>query len=297
MLKSIFIATIVVQQLATVEPAYRDHLGYETAARGTVSSELAEVWNAPAAAGNAYLLMRPESGAAVYLRFVEDEPGSAPPAALRTHGWNVTELLVKDPDALARKLEGSPFAVIGAPRDLYAAPNAPRAMQVRGPSGEVLYLTRTGGTSFDLGEATSFVDRTFIVVVGGPSMDELRRFYDKTLGLSVGGASPFPITVLSKAHSLPLDTRYPLALAAVAPGHHVELDQYPPTAGPRARGKDALPSGMAMVAFLAEDLDDIDARWRARPRKIAAAPYDGRRVAVTEGPAGEWLEIVESTPR
>ena len=50
--------------------------------------------------------------------------------AMTTHGWNATELLVKDPDPLAEKLAGSAFRMIGAPKDLWPAPDAPRAMQV-----------------------------------------------------------------------------------------------------------------------------------------------------------------------
>ena len=82
---------------------------------------------------------------------------------MTTFGWNATELLVKDPDALAEQLvTGSAFRMIGPPKDLWAAPDAPRAMQVKGPGNEVLYLTRN--LDFDF---SGYVDRVFIMVVGG----------------------------------------------------------------------------------------------------------------------------------
>ena len=299
MLKSIFIVTMIVRQLATVEPAYRDHLLYRTAERGTVSAELARAWDAPAMRGDNYLLMQPASGAEVYLRFVEDRAAKDVPPPLTTHGWAATELLTTDPDELARKLEGSPFKVIGPPKDLYDSDKAPRAMQVQGPDGETLYMTRPipGGTRYDLGVAETFVDRTFIVVVGGPSMAELRRFYGETLGLPAGEPTPFVIGVLARANGLPPDTRFPLAVVPLSPGHLIELDEYPAATRARPRRRGALPPRMAMVSFLAEAPDKLAVKWRKPLRKIAAQPYGGRRVGVTVGPAGEWIEVVEAVPR
>jgi hypothetical protein len=295
MLKSIIIITLIVQQLATVEPAYRDHLHYQTVARGVVSAELAGLWDAPAVRGDPYILMQPASGSAVYLRFIEEADTRDRPATLTTFGWAVPELLVTDPDELARRLENSAFKVIGPPKDLFPSEKAPRAMQVQGPDDEILYLTRTlpGGSRYDLGAATSFVDRTFIVVVGGPSMSELRRFYGEVLGLQVDEPSPFVIGVLARANGLPPDTKFPLAIAPVAPGYLIELDEYPSVARPRAVAKGSLPPRMAMVSFLAEAPDQLKVRWRTPFRKIAEQPYASRRAAVTIGPAGEWLEVIE----
>lgn len=298
MLKSIFIVTTVVSQLNAVEPAYREHLQYETMDRGFVSGELAQAWDAGAMAGKPYVLMRPASGAEVYLRFIEDGEARTAPSPLTTYGWAATELLVTDPDELAKRLADTPFTVIGPPKDLYPSPKAPRAMQVQGPADEVLYLTRAipGGSRYELGVASSFVDRTFIVVVGGPSMAELRRFYGEVLGLTPGEPSPFVISVLSRANGLPPDTTYPLSVVPLAPGHLVELDEYPRGTGPRPVAPGHLPPRMAMVAFLADELDGRGIRWRSPPRAVSAAPYGGRRVGITVGPAGEWLEVVESRP-
>ena len=101
MLKTIAIVTLVVRSLATVEPAYQDHLGYSVVERGTVPREITRTWDAPAMTGRPFLLLQPESGAQVYLRFIEAPPGSAEVRPFMTHGWNAMELLVTDPDATA----------------------------------------------------------------------------------------------------------------------------------------------------------------------------------------------------
>jgi catechol 2,3-dioxygenase-like lactoylglutathione lyase family enzyme len=288
MLKNIVIITISVFQLGPVETAFQEHLGYTTVERGSVSEALGRAWDAPASAGHDYALMRPASGAEVYLRFVEgpELEGYEP---LRNWGWNATELLVTDPDALAARLQDSPFEIIGPPKDLWNAPDAPRALQTLGPGNEVLYLTRNG--SF---ETRSEVDRVFIMVVGGPSMAALRDFYGGRLGLRVGDATPFQISVLSRAQGLPADTTYPLAIATVSDDFLIELDEYPTTAGSRPISAGHLPPGTAMVTFEVDSLDRFDLSWRAEARAVDDFPYAGRRAAVTIGPAGEWIELIET---
>jgi len=290
MLKSILIVTISVFNLGDIETAYRDFLDHQVVNSNTISAELGAAWDADAMAGREMLLMQPESEAAVYLRFVENKAveGYAP---MTTHGWNGTELLVKDPDGVADRLADSPFEIIGPPKDLWEAPNAPRAMQALGPSDEVLYLTRN-----DDFEINTSIDRTFIMVLGGPSMDAMGAFYGDTFGLEVGDPMPFPISVISNAQNKPLDTTYPLAIATVSKEFLIELDEYPADAPPRPILPGHLPPGIAMVTFeYVGELDDLDVEWRAKPRRIDAFPYNGRDAGVIVGAAGEWIELVEVT--
>ena len=288
MLKSIVIVTISVLNLAPAEEAYRDYLGYTTVERGRLSAEITATWDARGMENREYLLMQPASGAEVYLRFVEN-PTTESHVAMTTHGWNATELLVEDPDEMADRLADSPFETIGPPKNLWAAPDAPRAMQVRGPAGEVLYLTRNHRFTYD-----TFVDRVFIMVVAGPSISELDDYYAKKTGLAVGDASPFPITVVSKAQGLPPDTTYPLAIATVSQEFLIELDEYPAAIEARPVEQGYLPPGTSMVSFEVADLDAFDIVWRAQPGALNEKPYAGRRAAVTVGPAGEWLELIET---
>ena len=286
MLKSIVIVTISVLNLGTVEDAYENHLGYTAVEQGKLTTAVAEVWNARKMAGREYLVMQPSSNEPVYLRFIEN-PTTEDHVAMTTYGWNATELLVKDPDILAEQLASSPFSIIGPPKDLWAAPNAPRAMQVRGPANEVLYLTRNVDFAF-----SAFVDRVFIMVLSGPSMMNLSNYYSNKMGIGVGDATPYAISVVSRAQNLPATTTYPLAIATVSKKFLIELDEYPAGTGPRPITDGYLPPGTSMVTFEVEDLDAFDVTWQATPRTLDGLPYLGRRTAVTVGPAGEWIELI-----
>jgi hypothetical protein len=288
MLKTILIITISVLNLASVESAYEEYFAYAVAERGVVSAELGAAWNAPAMAGKPYVLMQPDNGAEVYIRFIENEAveGYAP---LITTGWNATELLVQDPDALAVTLEDSPFTVTGAPADLWDAPDAPRAMQALGPGNEVLYLTRNNDFT-----TTTAVDRVFIMVLGGPSLDALSDFYADRLGLGLGDPLELPVPFMAEAQGVAADTLYPLRVAVISRDYLLELDQYPAAVGARPLNPGHLPPGTAMVSFEVANLDALDVDWRATPAAIDAFPYNGRRTGVTQGPAGEWLELIET---
>lgn len=293
MLKYISIVTILVSQLGGVEPAWEEHLDYRTVHRGAITEEVAAVWNTPAMAGQPFIIMQPASEAPVYIRFIEARPtpGHAP---MMTWGWNATELLVEDPDGLAKRLDGSPFRIIGPPADLYEGVDAPRAMQALGPGDELLYFTRIipAGTELPLSGATTPVDRVFITVVGGPSLAALGDFYAR-LGLPTADLGEWRIDVLAQAHGLPVESRFPLAVARFPRDYLIELDEYPPSAGPRPVRDGELPPGLALVSVMADDLGQLDAEWRSPPRAVAEFPYSGRRAGTVVGPAGEWLEVIE----
>ncbi|MAF84759.1 MAG: hypothetical protein QGH93_10670 [Gammaproteobacteria bacterium] len=288
MLKSIIIVTISVLNLNSIEDAYHDHLGYTAVDQGELSAATTEIWNTGNMTGSKYLVMQPSSNEKVYLRFVEN-PTTEGHTAMTTHGWNSTELLVKDPDTLAEQLAGSPFTLIGPPKDLWPAPNAPRAMQVLGPANEVLYLTNNQNFEF-----SAIVDRVFISVLSGPSMTELADYYSNKLGLRVSEATPFKITVVANMQKMPADTTYPLAVATISERFLIELDEYPPSTSARPVTNGYLPPGTSMVTFEVEDLDALDVNWRAAPKTLDGLPYGGRRTAVTVGPAGEWIELIET---
>jgi hypothetical protein len=295
MLTAILMVTLVVPDLGAAERAYAQWLGLQVTARGEISASLAASWDAPAVAGSRYLLLQSASGADVHLRLIE-RPPTLGYAAMRTHGWNSNEILVEDPAALERKFgaEDSPFRVIGSTAPLGSNPKV-LAMQALGPAGELNYFTRIppeGGT-FIKTPARAFVDRTFIVVLGGPSMADMRGFYRDQLGQTVTEPYLSTVKVLQQALDLPTATQTPIALVPISPGFLIELDEYPPVTGPRPRRDGDLPPGMAMVSFVVSDLDTRPLPWRARPAVRAEAPYGGRRAGVLTGAAGEWIELIE----
>jgi catechol 2,3-dioxygenase-like lactoylglutathione lyase family enzyme len=295
MLKEIAIVTIIATNIGQVQTGWERFLGYTVADRGTVSSELSEHWQAPAMKGAKYIVMQPANDAPVYVRFVEDET-AGDYRAMTTHGWNSTELLVSDPDALARTLENRYFETVGEPMDLWDARDAPRAMQALGPGGELLYLTRNNPMADALGldESMPLVERVFIMVVGGPSMEEFRNFYGDTLGLKLGDPTPFQLGVFALMNEADASITYPLAVAPTAPGYLIEFDELPESLPDRNIVPGHLPPGIAMVGFNAGDLSG-ELHWHSEPRKLHEFPYDGHRAGILLGPAGELIELIETS--
>jgi len=300
LLRDVVMVTHCVADLEITEQQWSQLLGYATVERGTLGADRCAAWDTPGAIGQRYALMQPASGEPVYLRFIETgERGHGPPA---TRGWSATELLVQDVDELARRLEGTGFRRLGGPGDLYARPNAPRAMQVLGPAGELVYFTRLlpGGSRYGLRQARSWVDRPFIITVGGPASAGLEQFYGEVLGQRIMERTPFVNGILALMCQVPPHTVFPTAIARI-PGRRflLEIDEYPPTVQPRPRRPGHLPGGMAMVSFAVGDLDVLGplARHgvtaRATPRALQGTGYGDRRAVVIEGPAGEWLELIE----
>ena len=287
-------ATLCVSDISTCRSAYTDLLDYQVIDEGELPQSLAAAWSTPDMTGMPYALLQPSSGAEVYLRFIETgrSGGYWPPV---TQGWIATEILTTDPDALLEKLQGSAFTHIGGPGDLYPHPKSARALQMAGPAGELMYFTRIlpGGSRFGLHGAKTFVDRPFIMVTGGTSMDEIHGFYGGVLGLRVTEPSPFVIGQMSRVLGVDPRTAYPVSLARI-PGRSflIELEELPPYIERRHVPEGQLPEGLAMVSFKSAPLDELNLNYRAEPRRIDIPPYNGRKVAVIEGPAGEWLELI-----
>jgi hypothetical protein len=286
--------TTTATDLKAVEQAYSHYLGYKTVRRGTVDEATAIGWGAPAVAGKPILVMMPESGEPTYLRFVEQ---ALPEGykALTTYGWNATEIIVQDTDKLAEQLKGSPFEILSGPKSLDGIPDI-RAMQGLGPAGEMLYLTwvQRPIPGVDLPVAKSFVDRCFIAVLGGADMDAMRRFYEDTFGNAPDMTMDAMVHVLSKAHNLPLETKYGLMTVPLGHGSLIEVDRYPDSATVRPRPPGGLPPGMAIVTFEYPGLNELNAPFIAPPQPSQLPPYAGTMSATVIGAAGELIELVEA---
>ena len=275
--------TYLVPDLRVVEEVYPRWLDYRVVARGAVPDAVAQAWRAPTLAGREAIALAPASDEPVQLRFVA-APEASGWTALTTHGWNVSEIVVQDVDALAARLAASPFRIIGPPAGLQRFPMI-RAMQVVGPSGECLYFTEVGpGSGLDLARARSFVGRVFIVVAGGPDLDAL---FDTYAAFSNEFDSPVStrVRVISLANGLPPETQHAHGLVRLSGGTLIELDQYPPVTRPRAC-VGALHTGMAIVTFAVDELPS------STPGGVSLFDGDGRAVHLT-GATGELIELVE----
>lgn len=295
MLRSVLCATFSVRDLEASWRAFEQWLDHRTVFSGTVDAELAQRWGAPACAGRRTVVLQPVSGEEVYVRLVAtaSERGWAP---LKTYGWNAAELHVRDVHGLAEKLADSPFEIIGGPRDLMEDGTA-IALQVRGPSDEILYLTELHGDDIHAryGRAAAPVDRIFIVVLGNHDQRAAMDFYNP-FSNGVVDSGGFPIHVLAEAHGLdPVTTEFRIGSVAMKGRFRIELDDYPASAVPRLTAPGDLPPGMAMVSFLVDDLTSFAYPERVRIASMPdAVPYHGRRTARFNGPSGEWIEIVEA---
>lgn len=288
-------ATILAPDLDAAVQPYLDYLGHKMLSEGSVGDDQAAAWGAPAHAGARFKIIGPESGERQWIRFVE-----APPVpgykAMTTYGWHSLKIVVADVDAIPAKLEGSPFAHIAGPKNL-GTTSAIRAMQVKGRAEEVLYLTQipADGSLPHLPVAKSFIDRIFIVPLGTPDMMKARDWYiEKFAEVEPGIVSDdIVIGLINEAMGIPADVTMKICTVKLPGKTLIEIDDYPDVATERPRNKDSLPPGIATVSFATNSLDKVGLPFVAPPQAVAGAPYDGRRVALTTGTAGELIELVE----
>jgi catechol 2,3-dioxygenase-like lactoylglutathione lyase family enzyme len=296
MLGRIATVTLLAPDLAVATAAYRQHLGYRITHDGALGRDVARAWGRPQLAGRRTVLMEPESGAETYLRFVAGPryPGYEPLACL---GWNAAELVVADVDALAERLARSPFRVIGPPADLSFSDRI-RAMQVVGPAGELLYLTQIKERlpAFDTPVASSFVDRVFIVILGGSNLESLQDHYHARFGVPRAPVMRSVVSTLSARYGLPADHRHPIAALPLPGQCYIEADQMPEAAIARPCAPGELPPGIAMVSFEVGHLPARPASMLGPMERPPSLPYAGRRTCVCVGPAGELIELIEAAP-
>ncbi len=279
--------TYAAPDLAAVEAAYVGCLDYQVVSRIPLDRDLANAWGAAAMAGRPCLTLAPASGEAVWLRFVQS-PAAQGWRALKTYGWNATEFVVQDVDALAARLNSGPFTIIGPPKGLSRFPTI-RAMQAIGPFGECCYFTQVDHTvGLDLAPAKSFVGRVFIVVAAGPDADALFQPY----GAFANATDPpvaTPVKIISDAHGLASDALHAHGLVRLPEGTLVELDAYPKSATPRATVDGELAPGMAMVSF---DVEALGAHDFIGPAARGPAVPGGGAAACLRGAAGEVIELI-----
>jgi hypothetical protein len=294
LLTHIRVATVTTDDLEAFTTRYTQGLGYLVRERGRVSRALAASWGAPRVAGRGFVLLSSAGWPDVYLRAIE-APAVAAYHPMTTFGWNAIEIIVDDPDALREHLRGSPLRVIGEPTALSNYPTI-RAFQVEGPSREVVYLTSERGdrSQSPLPPPNGAVGRPFIMVLAGPDIQQLLKFYHDAFNIQAGPVGQRPVSILVHAQHLPPDATLPLTTGRLADhGNLIEFDGYSPSATIRPRAKGELPPGIALASFGVTSLDAIKLPFLQPPRVLREAPYFGKRAATVVGPAGELIELIE----
>ncbi|MFZ9478478.1 MAG: hypothetical protein ACO29T_06195 [Steroidobacteraceae bacterium] len=284
--------TIAAPDLQHMIDSYHLYLGYELVDHGRVSSAQAEIWNLPGLVGRRYALMLPGGEGHTFFRFIESKPANDY-VPFQHMGWNAAELMVQDTDGIAARLADSPFKIIGPPADLSFSDKI-RAMQALGPAGESIYLTsfKEKLPEFDTPDPKHYVDRVFIVILGGPSCAAINDFYHQHFNTAKAPVVPAVITVLSNAQGLPADSKHDLAAIALQGQSFIEADHMPPSTRPRLAREGELPPAISMVSFAVREMPK-SVEWLAPPRALPVAPYHGRKAGVCVGPGGEWIELIE----
>lgn len=284
-------ATVAAPDVGQIEKLYSEWLDYKTVEKGKVSEAMAKSWGAPKVAGRPFVVMASVGSPDVYIRAVQIDPVKGY-KAMTTHGWNAIEILVEDPDKVYERLAKSPFVHVGGPKNLNPPFNSIRATQFKGPAEEILYFTAEQGdfAKSPLPPAKSFIDRPFIMVLAGADAAAMMTFYMDTFLMRGAPPSPTTIDIIAKAQGLPADHQFMLGLARGAEkGNNIEIDGYPPSAGPRPKAEGQLPPGVAMTSFNVNSLDGLKVKFIQPPAKL----YGGKRAATFVGPAGELTELIE----
>ena len=279
--------TITSPDLDRVIDIYSKYLGYRLISSTTVSAEQAKIWDAENIEGSRMIFMSPESSNDFFFRFIEQDIDEDY-VPFGTYGWNAAELIVKDVDQSAEKLIGSPFEVIGEPADLSFTDQI-RAMQILGPSKEIIYLTQFKSKldEFDSPSPRCDIDQTFIVILAGENLDQMQSFLHQELSVKKAAPMQSRIRAISKVFDLPEDTKYKSAALAIRDQSLIELDEMPSKAGPRTCRPGYLPSGISIVSFIAHDSGLISKTYDSN-----IPSFEKFQASTIKGNSGELIEII-----
>lgn len=279
--------TITSPDLDRVIEIYSKYLGYRFISSTTVSAEQAKRWDAENIEGSKMIFMSPESSNDFFFRFIQQDIDEDY-VPFGTYGWNAAELIVKDVDQSAEKLIGSPFEVIGEPADLSFTDQI-RAMQILGPSKEIIYLTQFKSKldEFDSPSPRCDIDQTFIVILAGENLDQMQSFLHQELSVKKAAPMQSRIRAISKVFDLPEDTKYKSAALAIRDQSLIELDEMPSKAGPRTCRPGYLPSGISIVSFIAHDSGLISKTYDSN-----IPSFEKYQASTIKGNSGELIEII-----
>ncbi|MFZ2998659.1 VOC family protein [Sphingobium sp.] len=288
-------ATHSVVDLGAAKARFAEWLDYAVVEEGTVPADLAAAWDAPASAGQRYVVMQPASGAEVFLRFVEGYP--VPDyLPIRSYGWAAIEICVQDVLAVNDRMLSpqSPFPVIGPPTKI-AGIDSIYPMQVRGPDQETLYFTQitTDAPDSGLPKAGSLIDKLFILVLACADMRATADWFARTLKLDLTDPMAIRYSMISLAFGLPISDLHDIVTAKYRGDVFLEFDQYPQGTVERPTQAGALPPGVSICTLAHPDFESLDADWFAAPVVRNGALYAGRRVGVLKTPEGALLEVME----
>ncbi|EED34048.1 conserved hypothetical protein [gamma proteobacterium NOR5-3] len=220
--RPVICCVLIAADLEAASSAYCDWLFQSVTRRFTLDEDSARAIGYPGLAGAAAAGLANRRGSEWLL--IIEAPDATPRNPLNTHGWLAQEILVEDVDSLVASLSDSPFDVLRPPADLDVSDRI-RASQVRGPAGEILYLTELKGPvpPFDLPRCDAPVDHLFIPVLSTPDREASLGDY-QVLGASEGMRFDTRISVVNQELGLPLEQRHPVATLQLKGPALIEID-------------------------------------------------------------------------
>ncbi|MFA5919216.1 MAG: hypothetical protein WC800_06730 [Candidatus Nanopelagicaceae bacterium] len=253
-IKSVTISTPNIE-LAT--RAYCELLGFSVVDSGTIEASDSLALVAPKTVGNQWTRVQagnPQLGSILFV-----SGNYQPPETFRTLGWAAIEILVSDVDALVAQCTESPFEVLVPPISVGSG-SVLRAAQLRGPSGEGVYLTQVDSNpaGFSLPQGEHAVAGIFIVVLAASHLENSRNLLENRFALRRVTDHHLPIRILNRAFDLPAQTLHRISSLHLAGNCVIETDQYPVNAEIRQRSDGDLPSGISVVTVYAPEIRESE---------------------------------------
>ena len=279
--------TIPCPDLSNTAEVYAHFLGYRIVDRGQITKQEAAHWNAINIEGSNYIILQPENSDDFSFRFIEQDIQNDY-IPFKSPGWNAAELIVKDVDDLAQKLFNSEFEIIGPPADLSFTDQI-RAMQVIGPSKEILYLTQFKSKlqEFDSPKARCDVDQTFIVILAGESMEQMQNFYCESFNLEKASVVDSRIRAISRVFGKPENTQYKSAAIPIKDQSLIEIDELPEGSERRLGEPGYLLPGISIVSFLCYE-NELD----ADTYRCSLPNLQSKKCSVVHGQNQEIIELI-----
>lgn len=279
-------ATLATASLENSIEAYCGFLHHHVHSRGVVSEAMARQWGLAMLAGAPMAWLANELDEP-WLRLIEIQ-GAKAVDPFRNSGWMSLEINVEDVDSLRSGMNESPFEIIGEPANLDVSDDI-RAMQVIGPSGEVLYLTEVKAEvpPFELPFARCTVDRLFIPVLLASNRDRALEVYEQ-FPQTNGVKFETKITVINRARQFDIDRRHPVATIQLRGKNLIEIDQLEGL-NDRPSNSGKFPTGIAVISF---GVAAIPASIESYT--VGEEPIAGCQASLLQGAAGELIELIET---
>jgi hypothetical protein len=282
-------ATLLAPNLKFASHSYQSGMGYTLKSEEVVTQEMCDLWNAPKLLNNPMHILAAANENA-WLRIVEDT-NCAATTPLKTRGWMALEVNVANVDVIRKEIDTTVFKIIGEPAYLQIS-DAIKAMQVIGPCDEVSYISQIDKAvpPFKLPMTKARTGSLFIPVLCTQNRNASLAFYE-TLNQVSGLKFDTKVTVLNNAWGKDIEHQIPVATLQLAGNCLFEIDQVP-DAQPNVVNPGSLPSGIAMITCMVDDIKAAAKQLKLSIAQVNNAYYATPNVILAKGPAGELIELL-----